>query len=223
MSLDLIIRYLHIASGFTALLIGTIPMFTRKGGKDHVRWGRVYFWAMTSVFFTAIPLSIIKTNYFLFSIAIFSYYACFSGWRSVKRKNQDLAIIDHIALWVTLITSIGMISFAFYSISGGRMGIGLILLVFGLICLVMSLEDFLKFYRGMISKRYGKRAWFFSHISRIGGSYIAAFTAFSVTNLDYWPPLINWLGPTLIGTIILTRVSRRYYLKFNSANSSNLN
>ncbi len=213
-NLDWALRSTHIVSGFTALLVGLVPMFTKKGGKKHVKGGRIYFWAMTLVFLTAIPLSLLKSNYFLFSVAIFSYYACFTGWRMVKRKNGPVEIMDHISLWLTLITSIGMIIFALFFLFSQRTGIGIILLVFGAICFLMSLEDFLKYYRGRKSKRYGQRAWFFGHIGRIGGSYIAAFTAFAVTNLEFWSPMINWLGPTVIGSIILTRVSRKYLKKF---------
>ena len=94
---------------------------------------------------------------------------------------------------------------------------GIVLLIcFGFIAFMMSFQDSQKFWLGKTSKRYQKRDWFFSHIVRMGASYIAATTAFAVTNLNYWSPIYNWLIPTVIGSILISRVSSNYYKKFNS-------
>lgn len=209
-----LLRIIHISSGFTALLIGLIPMFSEKGGKVHVQTGRIYVIAMSLVFLTALPMSYVKSNIFLFSIAIFSYYLCFTAWRMVRRKNESPSAIDKIAMVLTLLTSIGMGGFGLYYVLNNLPEKGIVLLVFGMISLIMSAQDGRSFFLNKESKRYGKRAWFFGHIARIGGSYIATFTAFAVTNLGFWPMILNWLLPTVIGTILITRVSRKYYKKF---------
>ncbi len=209
-----LLKILHISSGFTALLIGLIPMFSQKGGKVHVQTGRIYVIAMSLVFLTALPMSYVKGNIFLFSIAIFSYYLCFTAWRMVRRKNQSPTTVDKIAMVLTLLTSIGMGAFGLYYVLSDLPEKGIVLLVFGMISLIMSAQDGRSFFLNKESKRYGKRAWFFGHIARIGGSYIATFTAFAVTNLEFWPMILNWLLPTVIGTILITRVSRKYRKKF---------
>ncbi len=191
-------------------------MLSQKGGTFHKRTGMIYFVGMTLVFFTAVPLSLAKTDYFLFSVGIFSYYAAFTGFRYSRRKNDQPGPMDHLATGITLITGGGMIFLAVQFLYKGATGMAIVLGVFGLIAFLMSLQDSQKFWLGKTSKRYQKRDWFFSHIVRMGASYIAASTAFAVTNLNFWPPLLNWLVPTIIGSILISRVSRSYYKKFFS-------
>ena len=198
-----------------ALLVGLVPMFTKKGGKPHIQSGRVYFAGMTLVFLTAIPLSLIQSNYFLFSVGIFSYYAAFSGFRYARRKAGPPLVFDQVATAITILTGLGMISFGGFQIIAGTSGMGIVLFVFGAFAFWMSLEDGLRFWRSKISSRYGDQFWFFNHFQRIGGSYIAAFTAFAVTNLHFLPDLVGWLGPTVVGTVLITRSSRHYAKKFS--------
>ena len=204
---------LHIVAGFTALISGLIPMLSKKGGPLHNRGGRIYFIAMTLVFFTAVPLSILKSNFFLFSVGILSYYAAFTGFRLPKRKDLGFYTIDKAAAIVTLITSLGMIAYAVNALISGDSGIGIVLGVFGIICFFMSFAD-TALLVGWRSRPENKHHWLFSHIGRMGGSYIAAFTAFTVTNLEFIPSMIGWLGPTVIGTAFISAATRKYRKKF---------
>jgi hypothetical protein len=87
----------------------------------------------------------------------------------------------------------------------------IILLVFGGVCLAMSLADIRRFTTKKTPK---PMAWFFGHLGRMMGSYIATFTAFSATNLSFLPTLVTWLLPSLIGTIGIILFSRHYRKKF---------
>ena len=51
------LRALHIAAGFVALAVFLVPMLTRKGGRTHVRAGRVFALAMAIVAVTGLVLS----------------------------------------------------------------------------------------------------------------------------------------------------------------------
>ena len=46
----------HVFAGIMSLLTGIVAMVSRKGGKPHRRWGRVYMWAMSTIFVTALLL-----------------------------------------------------------------------------------------------------------------------------------------------------------------------
>ncbi|MFN4880994.1 MAG: hypothetical protein ACK5CD_05075 [Bacteroidota bacterium] len=46
------------------------------------------------------------------------------------------------------------------------------------------------------------------------GSYIATTTAFLVVNIQLTPMWIIWLGPTLLGTILIIYYTRTYRSAF---------
>src|ERR1700759_1231531 len=57
MSWFVLIRWLHIAVGALALAVVAVPLLARKGGKQHVRFGRVYVYAMAVLAATGVPLA----------------------------------------------------------------------------------------------------------------------------------------------------------------------
>lgn len=210
-----IILTCHAALGLIALVVGLIPMFTQKGGKAHNFSGLVYFWAMIGVFFTAMPMCIAKSNLFLGSIAIFSVYMCFTGYRFTKLKpGKSANWVDKIISIITLFTSLGMLGLGVYLIvkSESVSAVGIILSVFGTICLLMSVSDLRRYFS---SKKAKSMDWFFNHLGRMIGSYIAAVTAFAVQNSPIKPSIINWLGPTVVGTIAIVLVIRHFKKKMS--------
>ncbi len=82
---------LHVAAGFVALVMAPIAMWTQKGGKQHRRWGKVYFWAMFVIFVTALALVYFRPNFFLLMISFLSFYCAFSGYRALFRKRPGQA------------------------------------------------------------------------------------------------------------------------------------
>ena len=51
------------------------------------------------------------------------------------------------------------------------------------------------------------------HGGRMGRALIAALTAFMATNVYFIPPLLIWLGPTVIGTPLIVLGIRRFYAR----------
>ena len=86
--------YIHILAGSTALLAAVVPVVTKKGGKNHVRAGRVYALAMTVIFVTALPLAILGDDIFLLIIAFFSFYLVFAGWRFARNSARKPHWVD---------------------------------------------------------------------------------------------------------------------------------
>ena len=89
-----ILLTIHILAGTIALLCAALAVTSEKGKKLHVLSGRTYFWGMATIFLTAIPMSIITSNIFLFLIAIFSFYLAFGVCASleIERVSQLLWI-----------------------------------------------------------------------------------------------------------------------------------
>ncbi len=63
-----------------------IALVTAKGGCHHVLAGRVYASAMTVIFLTALPLTILGSSVFLLLITVFSFYLVFADWRFVRKQ-----------------------------------------------------------------------------------------------------------------------------------------
>ena len=72
-------------AGTIALLAAAFAICSEKGKKIHINAGRTYYWGMAGIFLTALPMSIITSNVFLFLIAFFSFYLAFLFWFIQKK------------------------------------------------------------------------------------------------------------------------------------------
>jgi uncharacterized membrane protein len=217
-AIKLIVLYLHIGAGFIALTTGLVPMFSEKGGKAHVFWGNVFYWAMFLVALTAlIRFKMEFRLIFLAGIAVFSFYSTFTGARLVRmKKNLKPEFIDWFGAVLTVLSAFGMMTFSFLAYQKGITFYTVLFALFGIFSLVMATEDLRVFSGKKVIDNtvpFQARYWFQNHISRMGGAYIATVTAFLVVNNPpYIPGLVVWIAPGVIGGIIIGR-TRKYYMK----------
>lgn len=198
---------LHVAGGSLALAAGLVPMLSKKGSNLHVLGGRIYLWCMAAVVASALPLAVMKANVFLATIGVFSGYMVFTGYRSARRRSAaPSSPADQIVMWVTMAVSALMIATAIWYLLGPNTKIqaGIILLVFGSFCHLLTWEDF------RATKQAKSRPWLQYHLSRFVGAYISTFTAFAVVNLSMLPALLVWLGPSLLGGFLIAQASRKW-------------
>ena len=198
---------MHIAGGFTALFTSFIALATKSmniAHKWHVYSGRIYFWGMVIVFVTAIPMTMIKINIFLFLIAIFSFYSAFVGWRLAKNRRGTPALIDWFSAGLMGITAVGMILYGGYLLTQSNSN-GITILIFGVIGALLSSSD-LQINRADGVKGKERIAL---HLSRMLGATIATVTAFLVTNFSVEPAFILWLAPAILITPIIAWWNRR--------------
>jgi uncharacterized membrane protein len=204
---------LHIAAGATALLAGLVPMLGRKGGKTHVRAGRLYVYCMITVAATAVLLCLLQPltigRLLLTGVAVLSFYLSFSGWRAARRRSTTLATGDAVLAAVSSVVGLLMLA----------AGVWLQAVLFAFFGVLISLFAGLDTVRSWHPKPAATPTpWLFRHFTRMGGAYIATFTAFVVVNLGRWLPsgapqwsgLVGWMAPTVVGTIIITRTVRKY-------------
>lgn len=196
----------HVIGGFSSLTLGIlIAILPKKGNKLHKKMGHIYFYGMTTVFVSAVLLvSFIKWNAFLFAIAVFSFYLCYSGFRAIRlRKQKGPALIDWIVAGLAITVGIGLFIYGlliFYQVQSFHV-LGLLCLIFGFFTAFSAIQD----VHTKMSPHKSKDWWLRQHISGMMGSLIAATTAFSVQNLNFLIPGQNmdwllWLLPTVIGT-----------------------
>lgn len=194
-----IILILHIIAGSLALLSGLFAIIFRNKVKIHKPIGKVYFWAMTVIFVSAIYMSIAHTNVFLFCVAFFTYYACLTAYRSLKLKKLHLDQKPSKFDWTIEIffgfMHVSFIAVAIYFLISGNTALGIISLVFGVLGVRGNYFTLQRFRKKLVYKNY----WLLAHIGGMLGSYIGAITAFTVNN-EKWiqaPGIVLWLGPTV--------------------------
>lgn len=200
---------IHVASGFTALLSGLIIFILKKGGRNHKTIGRVFFYAMLLVVFSAIVVAVINSNLFLILIAGFSLFMNYSGYRSIKNKSLKPNFLDWTILIIGTVNTFLMI----YSMN-------IILMVFGGISVALVIKEFRTFIKTTRNQPIPKMAWLKRHIGMMMGTYLATITAFIVTAgpRTSWyemiqPQWLPWVLPTIILTPMIAFYTRKYVKK----------
>ncbi len=206
----------HVTAGFTSFLLAPVALATAKGGKTHRRWGMVYLWAMGVVAATALPMALYRPVLFLAMVAVFSFYAAFSGYRVLKLK--DLArggsakAIDWFAGGMTFLSSACLAGFGlFWPAVVQHMGI--VAVVFGVLGMRLASVQMASFVRKPTEKMF----WWYTHLGNFIGSYIAAWTAFLVVTVA--PRMgaygrVMWLVPTFVGVPAIALTIGYYKRKF---------
>ena len=193
-----ILLSIHILAGSVALLSAASALLTEKGKKFHVLIGKAYFWSMVIIFLTAIPMSIITGNVFLFLIAIFSFYLAFSGMHFAKNRTGVPTRVDLIAVNFMFLSGVGMwiLAIIFFIDNDSQF---ITLIVFGFLALFLGYGDFQTFKNqtAIGKERIAK------HLTNMMGGTIAVVTAVLVVNPPYNPEWVWWILPTVLITPII--------------------
>ena len=188
----------HILAGTIALFCAGLALLSEKGKKIHVTSGRIYFWSMAGIFLTAIPMSIISSNTFLFLIAIFSFYLAFAGMRFAKNRKGIATTIDWIAVSLMILSGLGMWALAItYFINNNSQYITLF--VFGFIALALGYLD----YKSHKNKTATGKERIAKHLTNMMAGTIAVVTAVLVVNPPFEPEWVWWVLPTALITPVI--------------------
>ena len=199
-----ILLTIHILAGTIALLCAALAISFEKGKRLHVLLGRAYFWSMSAIFFTAIPMSIISNNIFLFLIAIFSFYLAFAGMRFAKNRKGIATTLDWIAVSLMILSGLGMLTLSaiFFSNDNSQY---IVLLVFGLLASRLAYADLMSYTNNTAT---GKER-ISRHLTNMMGGTIAVITAALVVNPPFEPEWVFWILPTALITPVIFRWNRK--------------
>jgi uncharacterized membrane protein len=211
------ILVLHIAAGGMALLVVGIPLFSRKGSRLHVAFGRAYAYAMAVVAVTGVPLAAHGLSQedparranalFLFFVALLASESAWSGiraLRSVRRTERPRRALDIVPPSMLFAGAIGLLALGLYR--------GAVLyLTFGALGILLATSR-IAFWRKPVR---GRADAIVMHIGGMGVSSITTFTAFVITNGRYLFHLrafnlALWLVPTLLGAIAVGVAQRAW-------------
>lgn len=206
MELYNIILGFHIAGGGAGLLAGTFVLLTKKGNDRHKLAGNFFHWGMMIAGLSALVLSQMKPNPFLFMVAVFTLYMNYTGKRylSFQNKQEKPEWLDHA---VTL--TMAAVSIVFI-LKGNKLlntdSFGWVYVAFGFLSIFMSIADI----RFAFQKERPAFAWLQFHLQRMIGTYIASLTAVLVVNFTFEPAYALWLAPTVILTPLIMVWTRKY-------------
>ena len=207
--------YIHILAGFVSLGTAYLLLFLKKGDKRHKKYGMYYVYGMSTIFVTAIPLSMMGVvQPFLFAIAIFSFYFAFAGYRQAKirtgaRENVDkaLTLLMFIAGVLLFLNAAGLINYGFY---GQFEGMNTISIIFGIGCMYITAYD-LNRYRKTDKPNFYDRTN--THLNLMLAGTIAATTAF-ISTIELFPQeWMNWAMPNVFIVPVIVYFSRRELAK----------
>lgn len=196
----------HIAAGIFVLLSGFAVFALPKGTKTHKQFGKVYAFAMFFLTLSGIVMSTFSGNVFLFSVSVFSLYLVLTGVRSIQTKLRKFGFVDYLFQGIISFCALAMLYLTGTYIGNGAYNLAIVLGLFGFGALALAIVDFKLLYVST-----SKQPLYVNyHIGRIGGSFIAAITGFATNQFHFLPDLVNWIVPTVIGSIYLSFATRSW-------------
>jgi hypothetical protein len=229
-------RFVHVVFGTIGLVAFWIPVFTRKGAVNHVRFGKIFVWSAYIVLAAAALSLTIRVSELvasgtgpadepsLFAFIVFLGYLVLVTFVSVrhgtsvlrhKRDPEGLNTgLNSGLAYLAMGASVFIIVYALTLSPPNK----ILLLALSPIGLGIGYGNL----RYMRSESPSKRAWMYEHLGAMIGSGIAFHTAFAVfgvtrlfdIGLDGWIAVIPWVAPTAIGIPAITIWTRHYRRKF---------
>ena len=232
-----ILILVHVATGFVGLAAFWVPVFARKGGRTHVRAGRVFVYCAYVVTLSAVTTAAgriiayqvqgirLADDPALYGISLFLGYLGLVTFATVRQAIRALATrrapetlrtpVHEALAWASIGSSAALIAFAFTvwsEVSPVLLGLSPIGLFTG--------RNMLRLMRNPRAERMG---WFYSHLGSMLGGGIAFHTAFAVFGVqrlwayDLAGPLavVPWILPTVIGLPAIAIWTRHYRRRFN--------
>ena len=229
--LHLVLIFTHITLGLIALLLGPVAMRAHKGGKNHRRAGKIYFWSMTAALLVAVVLLFFRFNVFLAGITALSLNGVVTGYRSLRRKRPQSgngpAWFDWAFATVFLFCGFGLLGYGILTGAGlvaawipSGDGMFAILVILPIVFGVFILNDAITDIRILRTPPTDRNWWWYYHMSRMLGSYIALVTALMVQQVG---PLLPgsvawfvWIAPAAIGSPLIARWIGLYRRQFDA-------
>lgn len=220
-NLSTFILYLHMACGFTSLLLFWIPAFAKKGGKTHKKVGIYYVYVMSIVALSALILSIenlftnrISMGVFLGFLSLLTARPLWLGIESLSSKKSLNKRYKIIHLFTSLLLSVAGIVLIWFGLHSSS-SLAPVMIIFGILGLT-ALPELIRMYRTDYTTR--NKQWLKDHLSNMIIAGIAAHTAFLVfggqsilPNTSNTPiSIMLWVSPSVIGLFAIAWAKRKY-------------
>ncbi len=199
--------FIHVLAGSLGILVGLLPFLVKKGGKRHIRFGRIFLILIGISIITAFNgILFFRDRPFLTLITLLSMYSSISGYRAIKYKEVGPGLWD---LLLVVIMAIAEVLFIYKLKSSNLVwNLGVIYYTVGFLACYL-VYDILRITKIIKSTKL----WLLEHIVKITGAYSALFTAAAGTVLAFWEPY-NQIVSAAIGSLLLITVVTMYFIKW---------
>ena len=223
--IDQYILYFHIFCGFSSLIIFWIPVFTKKGGTAHRKVGMAYVYTMGGVVISAAILSVINAIQggwymaaFLGFLSIITGHALWNGMAVLSRKrglDDSYRRTNNLLDGITAVSGLALLIIGLATIT--QDGSSTVLVIFGILGILAAPRLIAN-----LKNPPTESDWLWTHLSGFLTTGIAAHTAFFVFGgarmmagiFDGYWVILPWIAPTVIGTIALRRMKKKYSKKY---------
>lgn len=235
-------RFIHVVFGAVGLVAFWVPVFTKKGAKVHVLFGKIFtrsaYVVLAAAAFALLLRFIdlqqrgvgVEENPMIYAFIVFLGYLTYVTYVIVrhgmmvlrhKRKPKELATPFGRALaWGSIVASALVIVFAVVVQPGNQV----VLYALSPIGFATG-SGMLRYMRG---GEPSPRGWMYEHLGAMLGAGIAFHTAFAVfgasqlfdIGLTGWVAVVPWVLPAAIGvpaTVIWTRHYRKKFGELQAA------
>lgn len=185
---------IHVGFGTLALLLGLIPLITRKGGRLHIRFGRWFLACIAVVIVTAV-IGIFAFGFraFLGVITLLSAYEAYSGFRALRiRFTGPKAVDGAVSVFALAAAALFLLYLRSVHLPWSPV---IIYPTLGTLVAV-AIYDLARF---TFPKSWFATTWLYEHLIKMIGAYTAVVSAFSGTVLERWQPW-SQIAPSMIGT-----------------------
>jgi len=191
---------LHIGAGLTAVVLGILPILTRKGSRSHRLAGRAFAVAMGTLLVCAWVMTAIHFNAYFAALTATATITLFSGVRVLKRKRPDLGPQDRARPldWLVILIVLGVGVWVAILLSTGRTA-GPPTVSWALVyaAFVYGGWDLWRFSRPS-GWPFTPDLWLYEHLVKMLSAYAAVLSAFSGNFLTALPTPWSQLWPTLV-------------------------
>lgn len=205
------ILHIHSVIGAIIFLSGLLQIILKKGGPRHRIIGQVYLVSWLVLLATGAYLG----GLLITIVGIFGFYFVLTGSRIGRLKNKPLTVLDKSVFGFSAFAALSMLYYSVTLYMRGESSFATIFAVFGGIFLFTTIGDIWKYiFKKPLKKQiYGELDWYFEHLIRMCISFIAAVTAFISIQNVFGNNTLNFLIPTIIGTILITIATKTYKKK----------
>jgi len=189
---------IHILFGTIAIFIGLAPYFTKKGGRYHRLFGRIFLGLMAIVIITALNgVIFFRDRPFLTIVTLLSFYTSYSGYRVLKTRETGFTLQD----FMVMLLVIGM---AFYFVAHFQTAnilwhASVVYYLLSYVFIIVGFDLIRYFFPTFIPI---KKFWLYEHIYKMTASFTALVSAGAGTIFAAYEPY-NQIIPAMFSTVWL--------------------
>ena len=191
---------IHVSTGLCAVLVGVLPVVTRKGSRAHRLWGRLFAGLMAVLLVCAWAMTALRFNTYFLALSATATLNLLSGAWVLRRKRPDLNTADRARPldWAATLAVIGIGLWILVLLAQGRSdGPATVSAALAASALIMGAWDLWRFV-APTSWPFSPELWTYEHLAKMLGAYSAVLSAFSGNFLTALPAPWSQLWPTVL-------------------------